>query len=122
VIPDALISFLPATNLTRSADFYERVMGLDLVLDQGRCRIYRVTQSAYLGVCQREPFDEVQPVITTIVSDDVDGWYQRITAAGWTEVTEPEHSETYRLVHIWVKDPDGNQLEVQRFDDPDWAT
>ncbi len=119
--PDAFISFLPTTDLVRAADFYERVMGLDLALDQGTCRIYRITETAFLGVCRRDPFDDVQPVITTIVADDVDGWYRRITEAGWTEVTEPEHSETYRLVHIWVKDPDGNQLEVQRFDDPSWA-
>lgn len=119
---DAFISFLPTTDLVASADFYERVMGLGLTLDQGTCRIYRITDSAYLGVCQRDPFDDVQPVITTIVSNDVDGWFERVVNAGWTDVTEPEHSETYKLVHIWVKDPDGNQLEVQRFDDPDWAS
>jgi catechol 2,3-dioxygenase-like lactoylglutathione lyase family enzyme len=118
---DAFISFLPSTDLGRSADFYERVLGLELVLDQGTCRIYRVTESAYLGVCQREPFDEVQPVITTLVADDVEGWHTRIVRSGWAEVTEPEHSEVYGLVHIWVKDPDGNQLEIQRFDDPNWS-
>lgn len=119
--PDAFISFLPSSNLERSADFYSRVLGLELVLDQGTCLIYRLTDSAYVGVCQREPFDNVQPVITTIVADDVDGWHRRITTAGWMDVTDPEHSEEYALTHIWVKDPDGNQLEVQRFDDPDWA-
>lgn len=119
---DAFISFLPSTDLRRSADFYERVLGLGLVLDQGGCRIYRVTDTAYLGVCERGPFDDVQPVITTLVADDVEGWHKAIVDAGWGEVTEPEHSDAYQLVHIWVTDPDGNRLEIQRFDDPNWSS
>lgn len=117
---DGFISFLPSTDIDRSADFYERVLGLQLVLDQGGCRIYRLTDTAYLGVCQREPFEDVQPVITTLLADDIDGWHAAIVATGWPDVTEPEHSDAYRIVHIWVTDPDGNKLEIQRFDDPDW--
>lgn len=121
MIPDALISFLPSTDLERSADFYGGVLGLTLVLDQGTCQIYRVTESSFIGVCQRGAFDNAEPVITTIVANDVDGWYQRVIGAGWTEVSKPEHSDAYKLHHIWITDPDGNKLEVQRFDDPNWG-
>lgn len=121
MIPDALITFLPSTDLERSADFYAHVLGLVLVLDQGTCQIYRVTESSFIGVCQRSEFGDAEPVITTIVANDVDGWYQRVIDAGWTDVSEPEHSAAYKLYHIWVTDPDGNKLEVQRFDDPNWA-
>ncbi|MEZ5175783.1 MAG: VOC family protein [Acidimicrobiia bacterium] len=119
--PDSLISFLPSTDLDRSEAFYVGVLGLDLVLDQGSCRIFRVTDSAYIGVCTREGPADSGTVVTTIVADDVDGWHKRITDAGWAAVTAPEHSAAYRLHHFWVTDPDGNRLEVQRFDDPQWA-
>ncbi len=119
--PDALITFLPSNDLGRSAAFFEGVLGLVLVLDQGTCLIYRVTESSFIGVCKRNEFSDAEPVITTIVADDVDGWYQQVADAGWTDVSEPEHSDTYELYHMWVTDPDGNKLEVQRFDNPNWA-
>jgi len=119
---DAFISFLPSSDLVRSADFYERVLGLSLTLDQGTCRIYRVTDTAFLGVCQRETFTDVQPVITTLVADDVDGWCEEIVAADWPIDVGPEHSQNYQLYHAFFKDPDGNLLEIQRFDDPQWSS
>jgi catechol 2,3-dioxygenase-like lactoylglutathione lyase family enzyme len=122
MIADAFISFLPSGDLGRSADFYERVLGLDLIVDQGTCRIYRVAGTAYVGVCLRDPFDEVQPVITTLVADDVDGWCARIVANGWSIEVGPEHSDGYSLYHAFFRDPDGNRLEIQRFDDPAWDT
>ncbi|KAA3635420.1 MAG: VOC family protein [Armatimonadetes bacterium] len=121
MIPQALITFLPSHDLGRSADFYTDVLNLSLVLDQGTCLIYRVTESSFIGVCKRDEFGDAEPVITTIVADDVDGWYRQITGAGWSDVSEPEHSDTYKLYHIWITDPDGNKLEIQRFDDQDWA-
>lgn len=117
---EALISFLPSTDLKRSADFYERVLGLSLVVDQGACRIYAVTETALIGVCLREAFDGEPAVVTTLVADDVDGWCERIVAEGWTLRSGPRYSETYKIYHAYIDDPDGNVLEIQRFDDPNW--
>jgi catechol 2,3-dioxygenase-like lactoylglutathione lyase family enzyme len=117
---DAFISFLPSEDLDRSADFYERVLGLSLTVDQGACRIYRVTDTAFLGVCLREPFEGPAGAVTTIVADDVDGWCERILAEGWAVRSGPQFSETYKIYHAYVDDPDGNLLEIQRFDDPNW--
>ena len=47
------ITFLDTRDLARTADFYERVLGLRLARDQGTCRIYHVSGTAYLGFCQR---------------------------------------------------------------------
>ena len=43
---DAQITFLPVADLNRSAGFYEEALGLSLVVDQGTCRIYRVSGRA----------------------------------------------------------------------------
>lgn len=43
---DAQITFLPVADLQRSAAFYEGALGLPLVVDQGTCRIYRVSGRA----------------------------------------------------------------------------
>ena len=51
---DQQVTFLYTRDLAASAHFYAEVLGLPLVLDQGLCRIYRVSGDAFLGVCQRD--------------------------------------------------------------------
>ncbi|MFZ1400558.1 MAG: VOC family protein, partial [Candidatus Promineifilaceae bacterium] len=46
------VTFLHARDLAETAVFYEKTLGLKLVLDQGSCRIYRSSGDAFLGFCQ----------------------------------------------------------------------
>jgi catechol 2,3-dioxygenase-like lactoylglutathione lyase family enzyme len=117
---NALVTFLPAVDLGASRDFYERVLGLRLVVDQTTCFIFRVTDGAFVGVCERDR-PSAGDVVTTLVSDEVDAWCARIVDAGWVIDSGPEHSEAFGIYHAYVTDPSGNRLEIQRFDDPDWA-
>ena len=101
---EQFVTFVYCVDLARAARFYEDVIGLDMMLDQGTCRIYRVAGDAYIGICQRVdvrgPFSD--DVILTLVSQDVDGWYEHLLAAGsrstsrrnWTRTTI---STTYSL-------------------------
>lgn len=116
----SLISFLYVSDLAVSHRFYADALGLPLVVDQGDCRIYRVDDGAFVGVCARPDRMRVGGVITTIVTDEVEAIHERLTAAGVEVVTPPEHSETYRITHAFYRDPDGHTIEIQRFDDPDW--
>ena len=50
---DQQVTFLYTRDLGATARFYEQVLGLDLVLDQGTCRIYRISADGFLGFCQR---------------------------------------------------------------------
>ena len=116
---DAGITFLRVSDLKHSHRFYFDVMGLEMVVDQGGCRIYRLTDSAFLGICERqEPIGS--NVIVTIVGDDVDGWYRRLTEAGVETDGQPRDNEEYRIYQFFAKDPDGHLLEFQRFWDDDW--
>ena len=36
--------------------------------------------------------------------------------------TPPRHNAEYGIVQALLRDPDGHLLEIQRFDDPDWAS
>ena len=118
---DAQITFLPVADLARSTAFYEGALGLPLVVDQGACRIYRVGEAAYLGICAREEAAPAPGVIITLVSSEVEAWHLRLQAAGVEVVQPPSHSERYRIFHAFYRDPDGHLLEVQQFDDPRWA-
>ncbi len=114
------VTFLPVADLERSHEFYGDALGLELVLDQGACRIYRVAGEAFIGVCRRERPAPAGGVIVTLVSQDVDGWHERLAAAG-VEVTKPAaYNPEYDIYHCFLHDPDGHVVEIQRFQAPEW--
>jgi catechol 2,3-dioxygenase-like lactoylglutathione lyase family enzyme len=117
---DQQVVFLPTSDLERADHFYRELLGLRLVLDQGVCRIYRTGPHAFVGVCQHLAADSAAGVIVTLVSDDVDGWYQRLLAAGVSIDEPPTRNQKFGIYHVFVHDPDGNVLEIQRFEDPTW--
>jgi catechol 2,3-dioxygenase-like lactoylglutathione lyase family enzyme len=119
---DAQITFLPVESVERSRAFYEGVLAFALVVDQGACHIYRVTDQAYVGLCEHLDPIEGRSVVFTLVTDDVDGWCRRIEANGGVIETGPEHNDRFSIYHAFVRDPDGHHIEIQRFDDPAWAT
>lgn len=113
------IVFFPTADLQACANFYETVLLLPLVVDQGTCRIYRVADSSYLGFCQSESAAEPdQRLILTFVCDDVDDWYGRLVAQRVPTDAPPRFNEQYRIYHFFARDPDGYRLEVQRFEHP----
>ena len=117
---DANITFLQVSDIERSRTFYAEGLGLTLVVDQGDCQIYRLTDTSYLGVCERaEPVSS--NVIVTIVSEDVAGWHDRLISAGADTDGPPRDNSEYRIHHFFANDPDGHLFEIQRFWDADWA-
>lgn len=117
---DSQITFVYVSDLERADRFYSVLLGLPLALDQGSCRIYQVTATAYLGLCQRPTVQATESVILTLVTEDVDGWHQKLRAADVPIDTPPTMNTTYHIYHLFVRDPDGWRVELQRFEDPRW--
>lgn len=116
---DSQITFFYTDNLARTAEWYERVLGLELAVDQGKCRIYRVAGQSFLGFCQRDAVGiNHDDVILTFVTDDVDGWYDRLRGHRAILSGEPEESAEYGIYHFFARDPNGYRLEFQRFLSP----
>jgi len=111
---DQQVTFLYARDLERSAVFYGETLGLTLVLDQGACRIYRSSRDAYVGICRSKDSEPAnrQGVIVTFVSDDVDGWYERLKARGVTFDTTPRENSEFNIYHCFLSDPDGYKIEI----------
>ncbi|MBW4543258.1 MAG: hypothetical protein KME25_02240 [Symplocastrum torsivum CPER-KK1] len=70
---ESSITFFYTHDLEISAQFYEDVLGLKLWLDQGSCRIYRVSGDGYVGLCQSSetktpPTEKQSNVIFTLVT------------------------------------------------------
>lgn len=123
---DQQITFLYTRDLPATADFYENIMGLPLTLDQGHCRIYRVTAEAYVGFCQRADAPDVafnqqnRTVIFTLVTQAVDAWYVHLKNYGIAFEKPPTLNTEYGIYHLFLRDPNGYLLEIQRFADEHW--
>jgi catechol 2,3-dioxygenase-like lactoylglutathione lyase family enzyme len=119
---DSQITFCYTRDLATTAAFYEDVLGLTMVLDQGGCRIYRVADEAYLGFCERESAGAPQGVILTLVTEDVDGWHERMREVGVEFEKAPTMNPDYHIYHCFLRDPNGYLIEIQRFEDPRWPS
>ena len=117
---DAQVTFCYTTDFEATTHFYETLLGLPLALDQGACRIYRVRDGAFLGVCRRDKPPESDGIIVTLVTDDVDGWHARLVARGVAFEKPPAFNAKFNIYHCFLRDPNGYLLEIQRFDDPNW--
>lgn len=118
---DAQITFLHTHSLIKTAAFYEQVLGLPLVLDQGSCRIYRVAGAAFVGFCVHLEADTPHTgVILTLVTQAVDAWYTRLLAQGVVFEKPPTLNERFAIYHCFLRDPNGYLIEIQQFRDPRW--
>ena len=121
---DQQVTFLYTQDLAASAHFYGELLALPLVLDQGLCRIYRVSSDAFLGVCTRGGV-AVQPatVIVTLVLADaaaVDARYAELAGSGVLFEKAPALNAAYNIYHCFLRDPSGYLLEIQAFLDAAW--
>jgi catechol 2,3-dioxygenase-like lactoylglutathione lyase family enzyme len=123
-VPDVIaigqqITFFDTRDLARTADFYERVLRLRLARDQGSCRIYHVSGTAYVGFCQRADAPAgPQSVVLTLVTDHVDEWCAHLRTQGVDFVRDPADNPPYRIYNAFVRDPNGYLIEIQRFWEP----
>jgi catechol 2,3-dioxygenase-like lactoylglutathione lyase family enzyme len=116
----AAITFLKTRDLDATTDFYTRILGLRLALDQGACRIFAARQGAYLGFCLTDGPTGSGEVILTLVVADVDAACAQLEAAGVVIETRPRANPRFQIYQFFARDPNGYLLEFQRFLDPAW--
>ncbi|MEH2196694.1 VOC family protein [Nostoc sp.] len=118
------ITFFYTHNLNASTEFSEQMLGLKLWLDQGTCRIYTVSGSGYLGFCQASekstpPANKQPSVIFTLVTQQVDEWFEYLKERGVKFEKPPTLNENYNIYHCFFRDPSGYLIEIQRFETND---
>ncbi|MDZ8032032.1 MULTISPECIES: VOC family protein [unclassified Nostoc] len=121
---DQQVTFFSTHNLNVSTEFYEQKLGLELWLDQGTCRIYTVIGSGYLGLCQASeklspPTEKQSSVIFTLVTQQVDEWFEYLKKRGVEFEKPPTLNKKYKIYHCFFRDPDGYLIEIQRFETND---
>ncbi len=114
-----LITFLPYRNLQAATRFYKETMGLNLEIDQGFAKIFRVGEAAYLGLIDEKrsvvKLSDDKSVALTILVSNVDEWFQHLTNLGIPTVSEPHDVPEIGIRLFLLKDPEEYIVEIQHF-------
>jgi catechol 2,3-dioxygenase-like lactoylglutathione lyase family enzyme len=118
---DETITFFYYEDLQAQVPFYEDLLGLEKTMDMGWVKIYRITPSSSVGlVLQGHGAHEVsadKPAMLSIVTGDVDAWYERLVAADVRVLKElpapasASNSERAPVRSFLVEDPGGYTIE-----------
>ncbi len=112
-----LINFYRVEDLNKTRDFYERVLGLEVFKDQGKCIIYKVNEHGKLGFCSHFPSDKNENACITFVYDskkDVDEIYEKLKRQDII-VDKVSENEYFKIYHFFSLDPDNHKIEFQVF-------
>lgn len=119
------ITFLYFKNLKEAAPFFETILNLEMVDDQGFARIYRISGCAFIGIVDEAQgygaIPTAKNVLITFVTEDVDSWYKRLQQAGVKIDAQPRINKKANVECFFFEGPGGYAFEVQRFLNPDIA-
>ena len=111
------ITWVYTHDLEESCRFYSEKLGLTLWRDAGVARIYTVSDSSLIGVCTAFDDRVVEPKgsMITLVTDDVDGWYETLQERGVIVEAPPHTLEQFGIYTFFTRDPNGYVIEFQQF-------
>ncbi len=118
----ATLVFLYYKDLAKACAFYQDVLGLEQVIDQAWCKIFRITPHSMVGLVDGENGTHkpgtAKPVILSFVTPDVDGWYAHLLAQGVTIFKPLKTSESIGVRGFMALDTEGYTLEFESFTRP----
>ncbi len=100
--------------------FYEELLGVDLLVDQGWAKVYGASRSGFIGLVDgarglHQATDE-KGVTISLFTSDVEAWLERVKKLGTLELRTPEITDESHRVHQFVGyDPAGYFLEWDTF-------
>lgn len=75
----SMITWLYYKNIEGMQRFYEDVMGLEMIVDQGWTKIYQVSSSGFTGLVDEtkgmHSFTKKKAVNVSFIIDDIEGWF-----------------------------------------------
>ena len=116
------ITFLYYKDLSEPSKFYGDLFGFKLEIDQGWAKIYRVSESSYLGIVDETrgtlnwaPEKSALVTLVTATIDEVDEWYEKLQNAGVKIRSEPQTHDEIGIRGFFLEDPAGYVIEIQHF-------
>ncbi|MBW2438840.1 MAG: VOC family protein [Deltaproteobacteria bacterium] len=117
------ITFLYFKEMHGPAHFFEEILGLQKVDDQGFARIYKISGGAFIGIVDEAKgycdAPTAKNVLITLVTENVHQWYRRLKDAGLAIDAAPTIQEKANVECFFFEGPGGYAFEVQRFLNPE---
>jgi len=115
----ANIIFFYYKNLDVAQQFYEDVLGLEVVLDYGFAKVFRISQTLFLGIVDEQKgmhrAEEPKTVTLSFVTNEIDEWYDYLSVQG-VDISGPVKDASRHPTRGFVAyDPEGYYLEFERF-------
>jgi catechol 2,3-dioxygenase-like lactoylglutathione lyase family enzyme len=141
--PSQSCTFINCSSIAESADFYQKVLGLELVYEQkGFVAFFRLTTSTFLCVCLRQNREEdfrgdTKGAIVSLVfqtNAEVDAWHEALAAKAeaapgraWSIDKRPgagisSDGKVVPIYNMFLKDPAGYLVEFEVFHDKGWPS
>jgi predicted enzyme related to lactoylglutathione lyase len=115
----ANIVWLYYKDVPAAQRFYEDVLGLQLMVDQGFAKVYQVSPTSFVGLVDEAQglhrASETKAVTVSFVTEQIDEWYQYFQQRG-VKIRNPLASSARHPTRGFVAlDPEGYFLEFERF-------
>lgn len=108
------ITFLYYENFEKGVLFFEDVLELSLVMDQGFARVYRVTDSSFLGIVTKEKREYLNDTLFSFTVDNVEAYYEKFKEKEVCNLSELIIFDI-PLKSFFFEDFEGHKFEVQEF-------
>jgi catechol 2,3-dioxygenase-like lactoylglutathione lyase family enzyme len=115
----ANLVFLYYKDLVSAQNFYENTLGLEMVLDYGFAKLFRISKTTYVGLVdeQKGMHSAAEPKTVTLsfVTEEIDDWYTYLKDKGVEMRGELGDAARHPTRGFVAYDPEGYFLEFERF-------
>jgi catechol 2,3-dioxygenase-like lactoylglutathione lyase family enzyme len=116
----ATVMWLYYRDLASAQRFYEDLLGVELIVDQGWAKVYQVAGSGFLGLVDGEKglhkSSQQKGMMVSFFTGEVDAWFERAPGSTGFELQTPKPVEEDGRVRLFVgTDPEGYSLEWDTF-------
>lgn len=103
------ITFLYYEDFSYGVDFFENVLELDLVMNQGFARVYQVNEKAFLGIVEKkDTLESSGNTLFSLTTDQMQLEYLRILQLEVYNLTEIKHFKSIPLKSFFFDDKEGH--------------
>ncbi len=118
---NSMVTWLYYKDMTGMQRFYENVLGLQMIVDQGWVKIYQVSATGFVGLVDEtrgmHSYTETKGVTVSFILDDLKGWFSYVKRHESFELRSKnmEKDEQGRYRAFVGYDPEGYFMEFDRF-------
>jgi catechol 2,3-dioxygenase-like lactoylglutathione lyase family enzyme len=116
------VTWLYYQDMQAAQLFYEEKMGLELIVDQGWAKVYKVSETGYLGLVDERRgmhrFTEQKGTSISFILKDWEGWYNYVKTKQPLPLIQEKYTGKEGRYEAFVgEDPGKYFLEFNRFSD-----